>query len=432
MKYWCGFRCGISAILLCVVVVSLVSAAPSDHSQLNLPETALNHIPRHPFKILDNEIENGENVDSSLVKAIAEAKSQQFDAAISDLGQMLQTSPNDYRVYCLRGACLLEKGDYDGAIGHLLKAVQLNQSAPKIHYLLALAYVAKHREDLAVTNLDEELKLNPTYFDVQLLRANCLRLLKKGDQAVAGYTTALSVCPGDARAYLCRGAAYHYALGQYQKAIDDYNKSASLDLKFAPLELYKNRARAYKMLKQNQKAIDDYTRFIALSATDSGVFRARGEAYQALGQVAKAKADYAKATSLDAAANRSTTLTGVRQSGTLKKSTLEKSGKMTDINYGPYMADLQRRIKRAWFPPKGEESNVVVLLFKIHTDGSMSHLRLKTSSGSARSDMMALKAAENAAPYGHLPNGAPPDIDIEFTFDHNKFGDGGRGIFRRF
>jgi len=104
-----------------------------------------------------------------------------------------------------------------------------------------------------------------------------------------------------------------------------------------------------------------------------------------------------------------------------------------DVDFGPYMADLQRRIKRAWFPPKGNESKRVQVVFKIHTNGTMSNLRLVGTSGAAIADQAALKAVQNAAPFRNLPEGAPPDVDIQFTFDYNVFkGTGGGGVFRRF
>ncbi len=103
-----------------------------------------------------------------------------------------------------------------------------------------------------------------------------------------------------------------------------------------------------------------------------------------------------------------------------------------DVDFGPYMADLQRRIKRSWFPPKGQESKRVVVVFKIHGGGELSHLRLEHSSGMSIADQAALKAVENAAPFRPLPNGAPEDVDIQFTFDYNVFGGGGRGAMRTF
>ncbi len=103
-----------------------------------------------------------------------------------------------------------------------------------------------------------------------------------------------------------------------------------------------------------------------------------------------------------------------------------------DVDFGPYMADLQRRIKRAWFPPKGNESKRVVVQFKVHKGGELSNLRIDHSSGLAIADQAALKAVENAAPFRPLPPGASDDVDIQFTFDYNVFGGGGHGVFRSF
>jgi TonB family protein len=98
------------------------------------------------------------------------------------------------------------------------------------------------------------------------------------------------------------------------------------------------------------------------------------------------------------------------------------------INWGPYMADLQSRIKRAWFPPHREEKRRVVVIFKIHENGELSNLHLSSSSGIAEADKQALAAVENAAPFRHLPKGKTENVDIQFTFDYNVF----NGRFRDF
>lgn len=105
--------------------------------------------------------------------------------------------------------------------------------------------------------------------------------------------------------------------------------------------------------------------------------------------------------------------------------------KSAPADFGPYMSDLQRRIKRAWFPPSQMESKRVVVLFKIHTNGELTNLRLDHSSGFALADQAALKAVENAAPFRPLPKGSADDVDIQFTFDYNVFS-GGTGIFKKF
>jgi len=100
------------------------------------------------------------------------------------------------------------------------------------------------------------------------------------------------------------------------------------------------------------------------------------------------------------------------------------------IDFGPYMADLQRRIRRAWIPARQPDSRQVVVVFKIHPNGEMSNLRLTQTSGSAEADQRAMQAVERAAPFRPLPDGQKDEVDIQFTFDYKVFS--GSGVFRRF
>ena len=92
-----------------------------------------------------------------------------------------------------------------------------------------------------------------------------------------------------------------------------------------------------------------------------------------------------------------------------------------DIDFGPYMAEVQRKIKHAWFPPKTNESKRFIVVFKVHSDGSVTNIRLVSSSGIKVADQAGLSAVRNAAPFSPLPKGAPADVDIQFTFDYNVF-----------
>lgn len=92
-------------------------------------------------------------------------------------------------------------------------------------------------------------------------------------------------------------------------------------------------------------------------------------------------------------------------------------------NWGPYMRELERRIKRNWDPPKGNESKRVVLLFKIGRDGRLLSVKTVKSSGNQSADQAAKSAVELTAPFKSLPpEFKGSSIDIEFTFDYNVFG----------
>ena len=92
-------------------------------------------------------------------------------------------------------------------------------------------------------------------------------------------------------------------------------------------------------------------------------------------------------------------------------------------DWGPYMRELERRIKRNWNPPKGDASKRVVVLFKIGRDGRLLSIRVGKSSGSVANDEAAKAAIELTAPFKPLPpEFKGSSIDIEFTFDYNVLG----------
>ncbi len=99
---------------------------------------------------------------------------------------------------------------------------------------------------------------------------------------------------------------------------------------------------------------------------------------------------------------------------------------MREPDFGPYMRELQRRIKMNWDPPRGNESKRVVLLFKIARDGRLLKASVFKSSGVPSADKAALNAVELTAPFKPLPVGFKgSNIDIQFTFDYNVFGASG-------
>jgi TonB family protein len=91
------------------------------------------------------------------------------------------------------------------------------------------------------------------------------------------------------------------------------------------------------------------------------------------------------------------------------------------VDLGPFLSSLQESIIQSWFPPRGQESRRVQVIFNVHKKGELSDLRLEKSSGVVLADKSALEAVQNAAPYSSLPDGGPSVVSIQFTFDYNAF-----------
>jgi len=89
-------------------------------------------------------------------------------------------------------------------------------------------------------------------------------------------------------------------------------------------------------------------------------------------------------------------------------------------NWGPYMRDLEQRIKRNWTPPKGDSSKRVVITFTIGRDGRLLSHKVTKSSGVPLADRAAMSAIELTAPFRPLPpEFRGQSVPIEFTFDYN-------------
>lgn len=94
-------------------------------------------------------------------------------------------------------------------------------------------------------------------------------------------------------------------------------------------------------------------------------------------------------------------------------------------DFGPYVAELQRRIRRNWSPPVEDRSKRVVVLFHISRDGRLLGLQIMQSSGSPPADQAAIAAVRASAPFRALPPGfRGNDIAVQFIFDYEIQGGG--------
>lgn len=82
---------------------------------------------------------------------------------------------------------------------------------------------------------------------------------------------------------------------------------------------------------------------------------------------------------------------------------------------GFYLRNVERRINYIWNPPAQTTDETAEVQFKIRKNGSVSDIKLISKSDSPYSKSV-IKAVEEAAPFHHLPDGAPSDVDIKMVF----------------
>ncbi len=89
-----------------------------------------------------------------------------------------------------------------------------------------------------------------------------------------------------------------------------------------------------------------------------------------------------------------------------------------DIDFGPYMSDMWRRIRKTWRPIATADPTDVKVTFNIEKDGQISQPHISLTSGNTAVDRADLEAVRFAAPFGPLPDGVPKVTDLEFWFKH--------------
>jgi TonB family protein len=95
-----------------------------------------------------------------------------------------------------------------------------------------------------------------------------------------------------------------------------------------------------------------------------------------------------------------------------------------DIDLTSYLNKLKQRVQQQWLPGMSQSNRRTVLHFTINRSGQVSNLNIAQTSGFSVTDEVALNAIQQAAPFAPLPTGySKNQIDIEFTFDINVYGE---------
>ncbi|MEB3245241.1 MAG: energy transducer TonB [Vampirovibrionales bacterium] len=102
---------------------------------------------------------------------------------------------------------------------------------------------------------------------------------------------------------------------------------------------------------------------------------------------------------------------------------------IAEPDFGPYIAELQRRIKRNWTPPSDNRNKRIEVLFTIGRDGVLRKLIVQKSSGVEVADSAAMAAVRASSPFRPLPaNYRGNEIDVQFIFDYNVYSGRGSGV----
>ena len=175
--------------------------------------------------------------------------------------------------------------------------------------------------------------------------------------------------PQDVLAFIDRSDAYLH-VWMSNLALEDAMKAIALnaDTALRRSNSYCNKGEALLQLDKYAEALEDLNKAISIDEENAEAYYYRGMAQEKLGHVDTAIKDYEQA----------------RNYGYAPKG--------VDVDFGEFMANLQRSIKKEWHPPKGNETRKTLVTFKINRTGLLDNLKLMTDSGLELTNEAALDA----------------------------------------
>lgn len=275
---------------------------------------------------------NPENALAWHNRGWAYVEEKKYKEALADFDKAAELNPNSELPYLGRGWTYNQQKKYEAAIREYDKAIELNPtySVAWNNRGAAKSWLNKMRE--AVADYDKAIELKPNYVQAYENRSKAfnalgnyekasedrrraehlkwsnekadkaidkaLALEKRGDVkgALKILNEAVKLYPDNQFVLVNRGNIYNDYLKDYERAIEDYNKTIELNPKFSwP---YLNRAIAYGRLKRWEEAIVDYGRAIELDANYASAYNGRAWSYCQIGKFEAALPDANKALEL--------------------------------------------------------------------------------------------------------------------------------------
>jgi formylglycine-generating enzyme required for sulfatase activity/tetratricopeptide (TPR) repeat protein len=155
----------------------------------------------------------------------------------------------------------------------------------------------KGEHDKAIANFTEAIRLAPGDAAGYEARGNAHLAKQEYDKAAGDFTAVIRLNPEHTSAFLYRGICFSQKQ-EHDKAIADYTEAIRRSP--ANSDAYLKRAGGYFEMNEYDKAISDYTEAIRLNPTSSCHYF-RGESHAAKGEYDKAIADLTKAIRIDSA-----------------------------------------------------------------------------------------------------------------------------------
>ncbi len=213
-----------------------------------------------------------------------------YHKAIVNLNRAIIINSQSATAYNLLGEAYLGLKDFSQALASFERAIDLDPQLARAYFNRALTYRELKKSKEEITNFQQVLALNSdnlaTYYYQRLANLNLI------DDDYRDYTAIVSLQPSNAREYYYR-ANFYKKLGNYQKALIDYNKAISLNSNY--IDAYQERASLRRYQFQDLSgALTDYECAIKINPQNIHSYFGRAQIYQELGDLEAAIFEYSR------------------------------------------------------------------------------------------------------------------------------------------
>ncbi|MEJ2559350.1 MAG: tetratricopeptide repeat protein [Anaerolineae bacterium] len=271
----------------------------------------------------------------------------QLDQALAEVSKAIQLDPGYGRAYRGLGTIYRALDDLAQAEAAYTKGLELERdNKDKAILYTNRGQVYAENDDLgsALSDMNQALRLDPTYARGYASRCKAYRLMHELDAALADCNQALELSPNYAWAYNERGLVYE-AADEVKKALADYEKSTELDPDYAwP---HNNQGVVLAKMDRLDEALERFSRAIALFSDpeDQAVaYSNRCNAYRLMEDFDGALADCERATELDP-----TNVSAYDRRVLIYRESKDYDGMMDDLSVAIGLEPTAGRYqKRAW------------------------------------------------------------------------------------
>jgi tetratricopeptide (TPR) repeat protein len=224
-----------------------------------------------------------DNPDLSITSCTAQIQSGQ------------ETNGNLASEYNNRGGAYEKKKQYDLALADLNQAIRLDPTLTAAFNNRGAMYDHKGQYDAAFADYDHAIQLDPTAPEALRNRASLHRKKGEYDLSIADATEAIRLKPNYADVFYVRGDAYNDT-EQYKLAIADYAE----DIRLRPdhADGWNSRCWTRAIVGELVQALNDCNQSLILRPSDAESLDSRGFLYLKLGRLDLATIDYSAALAL--------------------------------------------------------------------------------------------------------------------------------------